>query len=93
MTRKDGTIKHQVEISEDISYFILGSQENTIQVYNLSKRLTNTNFDANFSIQNSYSDTYHDVYVTSENILIFIDRNKQSVLFISFLKKLYKTTF
>jgi hypothetical protein len=82
MRRLTGEVKTEVPISGDTPYFLLDAQSNIIQVNTVSKRIAVTNYEFDYSILNYFSDNLEDVYLTADNNLAFVDKNKEKVLFI-----------
>jgi hypothetical protein len=82
MCRLSGLITTQVKISGDMPYFLLDTQSNIIQVNSLSKRIAVINYDFDYSVHNVFSDNLEDLYLTADNNLAFVDRNKEKVFFV-----------
>jgi hypothetical protein len=82
MCRLSGLIKTQVSISGDKPYFLLDTQFNIIQVNSLSKRIAVINYDFDYSVHNIFSDNLENLYLTADNNLAFVDKNKENVFFV-----------
>ena len=67
---------------EDVPTFMLDEQRNVLQVHRLSKRVRIYTHDFGYSIENSYGHDWHDVCVTCDNQLVFINEANNELLFI-----------
>jgi hypothetical protein len=82
MCRHTGVVKKELPVSGDTPNFLLDNQSNIIQVHSVSKRISITNYEHEYSIHNTFDDNLEDVFITAENNLVFVDKNKDKVLFI-----------
>ncbi|CAF0717126.1 unnamed protein product [Brachionus calyciflorus] len=82
MDRKTGLVSRSVESNGDPAYFILDPQNNIIKVNSLCKRISLFNYEHDISITNRYSDCFDDVFLTVDNYLVFVDKNKEFVNFV-----------
>ena len=82
MCRQKGEIKTESLINGDSPYFLLDSQNNILRINNISKRIALINYEFGYDLQNVYSDYLDEVCLTADNNLAFVDKYKESVLFI-----------
>lgn len=80
--RKTGKVLKTLDSNGDPAYYLLDSQSNILKVNSLCKRISLFNFEQEVFIQNKYSNCLDDVYLTNDDYLAFVDKNKEFVVFV-----------
>lgn len=81
MARKTGQVENVIDLNGESCSFFLDKQQNIIKVSSQAKQISFLNFKDDISITSNFSFNFDDVFVSSDDYLVFCDTNKEYVNF------------
>ena len=82
MARKTGLTENIIDLNGESCNFLLDKQQNIIKVSSLAKQISFLNFKDDITITSNFSYNFDDVFISSDDYLVFCDTNKEYVNFI-----------
>jgi hypothetical protein len=82
MNRQNGIIDYKKKVNCGKPYFLLDEHFNIIQICKLGRKIVFFNIDTNLTIENTYKDCFDTVFLTQDQTLAFIDKQKNYLVMV-----------